>query len=257
MSPPGRPKGRIPECAARRDTSEPAGPPWATKGPLRFRGRIPANAARRYPSDRPGTPRPRAGCRAVKLALAALPALALCACAGLSERGEPAAYAIDPTHTFVSFEVAHFGTSTSRGRFDRTQGTVQLDRAGRAGRVEIGIATASVSTGVPALDGRLRGPDFLDSAAYPDATFVGEDFVFNGNQVSEVAGRLTLLGKTLPLTLKASHFNCYLNPLLLREICGGDFEATLLRSRWGLDYGLNIGIPDAVRLRVQVEAVRQ
>lgn len=184
-------------------------------------------------------------------------ALALAACASACAHVEPASYAIDPTHTFVSFEVAHFGTSTSRGRFERTRGSVWLDRAGRSGRVEISIATASVSTGVAALDNRLRGPECLASEAWPSATFVAERFTFAGDTVTAVEGSLSLRGKTLPLTLKASNFNCTLNPLLLREACGGDFEATLQRSRWGMDCARDIGIPDSVRLLVQVEAIRQ
>jgi len=186
-----------------------------------------------------------------RLALAAGVALVACQCA----RAGPAVYAIDPTHTFVNFEVAHFGTSTSRGRFERIQGSVQFDRAGKAGRVEIAIASASVSTGVAALDNRLRGADFLDSATYPNASFVAEGFGFAGDTVTEVAGTLTLRGMALPLTLKANNFNCYLSPLLLRETCGGNFEARLQPSRWGLAVGPVV--PDSVRLLVQVEAIRQ
>jgi polyisoprenoid-binding protein YceI len=171
-----------------------------------------------------------------------------------------AEYAIDPTHTSVTFEAAHFGTSTSRGRFERIAGSVRLDRAARTGRVEIEIATASISTGVPALDGRLRGADFLDTEAHPTARFVAERLVFEdaaaNAKIVEVPGELTLLGRTLPITLRARAFNCYLNPLLLREVCGGDFEATLERSRWGMDRAMNVA-PDTIRLLVQVEAIRQ
>jgi len=28
----------------------------------------------------------------------------------------------------------------------------------------------------------------------------------------------------MPVTLKATHYNCYLNPLIKRETCGGDFD---------------------------------
>ena len=63
-------------------------------------------------------------------------ALALFATAG-SAQAQPATYAVDPTHTFVTWEALHFGTSTSRGRFGPVAGTVVLDRA--AGR-EIGRA---------------------------------------------------------------------------------------------------------------------
>ena len=37
---------------------------------------------------------------------------------------------------------------------------------------------------------------------------------------------------------------------------GGDFEATIQRSLWGMEYGLP-GIPDDIRLLIQVEAVKQ
>ena len=38
-------------------------------------------------------------------------------------------YVIDPTHTFVTFEAKHFGTSTNRGRFDKKAGSISIDRA--------------------------------------------------------------------------------------------------------------------------------
>jgi polyisoprenoid-binding protein YceI len=75
--------------------------------------------------------------------------------------------------------------------------------------------------------------------------------------VEQVDGTLTLRDKTLPATLKATRFNCYLNPVLRREVCGGDFETTIKRSQWGIDYGLEMGVPDDVRLLIQVEAIKQ
>jgi polyisoprenoid-binding protein YceI len=166
-------------------------------------------------------------------------------------------YAIDPTHTFVIYEIGHFGTSTNRGRFDKKEGTVQFDRAAKTGKVEISFDLSGISTGVAALDKHLQGSDFFDIAKFPSARFVGDKFVFNGDKVSEVVGTLTLRGKSMPVTLKATNFNCYMNPLLKREVCGGDFETTLKRSQWGVSYGLEMGIPDDVRLLIQVEAVKQ
>lgn len=180
----------------------------------------------------------------------------IAACAAPSW-AQPATYSIDPTHTFVNFEVLHFGTSTSRGRFDRTDGTVQFDRAARTGRVEITIDTTSVSTGTAGLDRQLLGKNFFDAPQFPSAKFVADQLIFDGDKVTEVAGTLTMRGQTHPVRLKATLFNCYLNPLLRRQVCGGDFEATVQRSLWGMTWGLDLGIPDAVRLLVQVEALRQ
>ncbi len=166
-------------------------------------------------------------------------------------------YNADPTHTFVNFEVKHFATSTLRGRFDKKDGSVTVNRAANTGKVDFTIDMASVSTGVAPLDTHLKGKDFFDAAEFPSAKFVGDKFAFDGAKVTSVAGTLTLRGKSLPVTLTASNFNCYDNPMLKREVCGGDFETTLKRSDWGVSYGLNYGIPDNVRLLVQVEAVKQ
>lgn len=183
----------------------------------------------------------------------------LAAAIGLTTFGAAQAntYAIDPTHTFATYEIGHMGTSTNRGRFDRKEGSVSFDRAAKTGKVEITIDLASVNTGVAPLNKHLQSKDFFNVAEFPTAKFVGDKFSFDGDKVSAVSGTLTMRGKTAPVTLKASNFNCYTNPMLKREVCGGDFETTLKRSLWGVDYGLNFGFPDDVRLLVQVEAIKQ
>jgi len=182
---------------------------------------------------------------------------ALAAVALLAGTAHAADYAIDPTHTFVTFEIGHFGTSTNRGRFDRKEGMVQFDRAAKTGKVDITIDVASVNTGTAAFDKHLQSADLFNVAQHPKARFVSERFVFNGDKVAEVTGRLTLMGKTQPVTLKATQFNCYDNPIVKREVCGGDFETTIDRTAYGINYGVDWGFPKAVRLVIQVEAVKQ
>ena len=186
--------------------------------------------------------------------------LALAAIATLSAgaaQAESATYAIDPSHTFVTFEIGHMGTSTNRGRFDKKEGSVQLDVAGKSGKVDLTIDATSLSTGTAAFNKHLQSADFFNVEKFPTITFSADKFVFTGDKVSEVVGNLTLLGKTNPVTLKASNFNCYQNPMLKREVCGGDFDTTIQRSQWGMTWGANYGFPDAVHLIVQVEAVKQ
>jgi polyisoprenoid-binding protein YceI len=170
---------------------------------------------------------------------------------------QAASYAIDPTHTFVTFEISHFGTSTNRGRFDKKEGTVQFDRAAKTGQVEIVIDTTSINTGTVAFNTHLQSADLFDTAKYPTAKFVSSKFNFSGDKVADIAGTLTLMGKTQPVTLKATNFNCYDSPMLKREVCGGDFETTIDRTQFGMNYGIDWGFPKNVRLLVQVEAVKQ
>jgi polyisoprenoid-binding protein YceI len=176
--------------------------------------------------------------------------------AGVSQV-QAATYAVDPTHTFVTFEIGHFGTSTNRGRFDKKEGKVEFDRAGTNGNVEITIDTTSINTGTAAFNKHLQSADLFDTAKHPTAKFVADKFSFSGDKVSDVTGTLTLLGKTQPVTLKATNFNCYDSPMLKREVCGGDFETTIDRTQFGMNYGLAYGFPKEVRLVVQVEAVKQ
>lgn len=172
-------------------------------------------------------------------------------------QAQSANYAIDPTHTFVTFEISHFGASVNRARFDKKEGTVQFDRAGKTGKVEISFDATSVNSGTPAFDKHLQSADLFNAAAHPTIKFVSDKFVFKGDNVSEVTGQLTLLGKTAPITLKANQFACYQSPMLKREVCGGDFETIIDRSVFGMNYGIEWGFPKNVRLLVQVEAVKQ
>lgn len=181
----------------------------------------------------------------------------LCAFVSPRTAAEPARYRFDPTHTFVTFELLHFGTSTIRGRFGPLQGEAVLDRAQRSGRVQLAIDTAGVSTGMPAFDARLREADMLAAQAHPRAYFVAERLdVDSAGQLRSLRGELTLRGTSLPLELKALRFNCYTSPLLRVEVCGGDFEGRIERSAAGITHSLPF-VADAVRLLVQVEAIRE
>jgi polyisoprenoid-binding protein YceI len=184
-----------------------------------------------------------------RIALALLLALA-----GAGAAAQAVGYRFDPAHSFVHFEVMHFGTATLRGRFGPLEGYATLDVAARQGSVSLRVPTKIVSTGLPVLDSRLRQADLFDSQAQPEAFFVAERFVFDGDRLQEVRGELTLRGINRPLTLRAQRFSCGTHPLLKRPWCGGDFEAELQRSDFGMDFGLPL-VANRVRLLVQVEAI--
>jgi polyisoprenoid-binding protein YceI len=183
-----------------------------------------------------------------------LPVATLCL-AGAAAHAQPVTYALDPEHTRVHWEVLHYGTSTLRGRFDNLQGSVTLDRAARSGDVSISVDTASVSTGVSALDRVLRGNNFFMSNKHPQAYFVARQLRLDDGRVSEVRGELTLRGVGVPLTLRALTFGCRTDNAAQRELCGGDFEGELAQSDFGMTFGLSF-TSDRVRLLVQVEGIR-
>ncbi len=188
--------------------------------------------------------------------------LALCAVASTAQAQAPAAtseltsYALDPTHTFVHWEVLHMNTSTIRGRFDRSSGSVQFDAKAQRLDLSISIDATSVNSGVRVLDTLLRGSEMLDTTASPLASFIAREARFEGDVPREVMGEFTLRGIRQPLTLKALRWNCRLNLLFLREVCGGDFEAQIERSDFGITHSA-LFVADRVRLLIQVEGIRQ
>lgn len=170
-------------------------------------------------------------------------------------QAQPTPYLLDPGHTRVHWEVMHFGTSTSRGRFDDIRGSLELDATAGTGEVSIEVRTASVNTGVLPLDGILRRSYFA-SDQHPVAYFVARGWRWQRNAPLSIRGEVTLRGVSLPISLESPQLRCYPHPQLQREVCGADLTATLRRSDFGITDGLPF-IGDAVRLVIQVEAIRQ
>ena len=171
---------------------------------------------------------------------------------------QTATYKVDTTHTRAMWEAKHFGTSTNRGQWDKTEGEILLDKAAKTGKAEIIIDMASINTGVAPFNNHLKSDAFFDVVNHPTAKFVGDKFKFEGDKVVEVAGIMTIRGKSNPAVMKAVGFNCYENPGLKREVCGGDFETVIKRSLYGVNWGLaNLATADDVKVSIQVEAIKQ
>ena len=168
----------------------------------------------------------------------------------------PETYAVDGTHTFPRFSYSHFGYSTQLSRFNKTTGTVVLDKAARTGAVDIVIDTKSVDTGYATFDEHIQGEDFLDTARYPTATFKSTKVIFDGDKPAKVEGNLTLKGVTRPVTLAVSDFKAAPHPMLKKDAIGANAWTTVKRSEFNAGkYAPNVG--DDVRIDIAIEAIRQ
>ena len=180
-------------------------------------------------------------------------------CGGLAwpAAAAPQTYTLDPEHSFVHFELMHFGTSTVRGRFGPVNGAVVIDVEAGTGSIGLRLPTASVSTGMAVFDARICEADLLACAAQPDAFFVASRLRFEGRRLAEVRAEFTLRGVSQPLSLTAQRFHCRRDEVSGRpvEVCGGDFEGEMLRGEFGATFGLPF-VGNRVRLQVQVEGRR-
>ncbi|PTU31483.1 YceI family protein [Stenotrophobium rhamnosiphilum] len=180
--------------------------------------------------------------------------LSLVFCASAS--AAPVTYNIDPTHTFPSFEADHMGgLSVWRGKFDKTSGTVTLDKAAKTGAVDIVVDATSVNYGLGIMDEKARSAELFDVAKYPTATYKGKLDGFVNGAPTKVVGNLTLHGVTKPVDLKIQSFKCIQHPMYKREVCGADALTTIKRNEFGIDAGKAWGFSMDVTLRIQVEAL--
>ena len=167
----------------------------------------------------------------------------------------PVTYEIDPTHTYPSFEADHMGISYWRGKFNKTTGTLVLDKETAAGSVDVKIDIASVDFGLDALNEQAVSPEFFDRAKFPQATYKGTLVDFVDGAPTRVLGELTLHGVTRPVELKITRFKCIPHPVSRRDLCGADASAVFKRDEFGLSAGKDYGFSMDVNLRIQMEAV--
>lgn len=190
-----------------------------------------------------------------------LQALAFVLSASLSALAAPAhaastTYAIDPDHTYPSFEADHFGgLSVWRGKFNKSSGKIVLDKQAGKGEVEVDIDMTSADFGNDKMNEAARGDMLFDAAKYPRATYRGRLAAFKDGKPGEVDGQLTLHGVTKPLKLRIQSFKCMPHPVLKRELCGADALATFERDDFGMAAGKDYGFDMTVTLRIQVEAI--
>ena len=167
----------------------------------------------------------------------------------------PVSYEIDPMHTYPSFEADHMGISYWRGKFNKTAGTLVLDKEGATGSVDVKIDISSVDFGLDAMNEHAVSPEFFDSAKYPQATYKGKLVDFVDGAPTRVVGDLTLHGVTRPVELKINRFKCIPHPMFKRDLCGADASAVFKRDEFGLSAGKDYGFSMDVNLRIQMEAV--
>lgn len=167
----------------------------------------------------------------------------------------PETYVIDPTHTYPRFEYSHFGYSRQSSRFDKTSGSITLDRVAKTGSVNVVIDATSISSGLALFNQHLQGKDFFDSARYPIITFKSDALTFLGDSLTSVQGNLTIKGITKPVTLTVTSFLCMPHPMRKKEACGANATTQIKRSDFNLGkYAPNVS--DEVMLALGIEAIK-
>jgi polyisoprenoid-binding protein YceI len=167
----------------------------------------------------------------------------------------PIKYTIDSDHTYPSFAADHMdGLSTWRGKFNKTSGTIVLDRDAQSGSLDVTVDMHSIDFGHDKLNDHAKSPEMFNADRYPTATFVGTLTNFVNGAPTTVDGALTLHGVTKPLRLKIDTFLCKPHPMTNKEVCGANASGVFNREDFGVSYGKQFGFQMNVDLNIQVEA---
>ena len=145
---------------------------------------------------------------------------------------------IDPAHTDVSFSAKHMMITTVRGKFDRVEGTLELDEdQPTRSRGEIRVGAASLSTGFEARDQHLRSADFFDVEKHEWIVVKTTSVAAADDGTYKVTADITIRGETRPVTFAVDYLGNTPGMTGARH-AGFTARAKVNRKEWGLNWNM-------------------
>lgn len=182
--------------------------------------------------------------------------------AGTATEARAQSWTIDAAHSHVGFAIKHLMIATVRGQFTDVQGTVTADESDpTTAKIDISIATKSVTTGDEKRDGHLRSPDFFDVDRYPAMTFRSRRVEAKSMKTFRVTGDLTIRDVTREVVLDVQLLGRAKDPWGKEHAA---FEASTKINRG--DYGLTwnaaleaggVLVGDEVKISIEAQLLKQ
>ncbi|QYG92690.1 YceI family protein [Iamia sp. SCSIO 61187] len=173
---------------------------------------------------------------------------------------EAGTYAVDTSHSELTFSVRHMMVSKVRGRFGDVEGTVTIAEDPLQSSVEVTIAAASVDTGTPDRDAHLTSPDFFDVEAYPHITFRSTGISDVKGDTFTLAGDLTVKDVTRPVSFTVTYNGAGKNPWG-QVVAGFEGRIEIDREDFGLTWnqaletgGVLVGKVATIDIAVEIGA---
>jgi polyisoprenoid-binding protein YceI len=173
----------------------------------------------------------------------------------------PGTYAIDASHSSVTFSARHLMVSKVRGRLAVTGGAIVVSDQPEHSSVEATIDAASVQSGDPKRDEHLRSPDFFDAENYPEISFRSLRVVNKGDGEFTLVGDLTVRNVTKPVELDGEYLGTQDSPFGDTRI-GFTAETEVNRKDWGLEWNMaletgGVLVGEKIKLTIDIEAIKQ
>jgi polyisoprenoid-binding protein YceI len=173
-----------------------------------------------------------------------------------------ARWAIDASHSSVSFSVRHMMISNVRGEFQKVAGEVVYDpKRPEAAKISVTIDVASIYTREEKREAHLRSADFFDAEKYPTITFVSKGIRRHGEGL-DIVGDLTIRDTTHEVTLAVAELSGeHTDPYGNRRV-GATAATKIRRSDFGITFNaaLETGgvlVGDEVSISLDIQLIKQ
>ena len=167
-------------------------------------------------------------------------------------------YSLDVAHSKVGFEIPHLVISSVEGRFDKFEGTLDINEKLEKSKADVKIDVTSIDTANKDRDDHLRSPDFFDVAKTPNMTFVSKK-ISGTPEALKITGDLTIKGKTKSVVLDAKYLGTVKDGYGNEKIA---FNAStkINRKDFGLTWSkaVEVGpvVGDEVTLTLKIQAAK-
>ena len=162
-------------------------------------------------------------------------------------------YALDPSHTYVTFSYLHQGLSYPLLRATRAAGELEYDADNLANSsVMVASATDSIRSNVDYFDDELSSRKFFNAEKYPHITFTSDSYQETGENQGTVRGKVTIRGITKTIELDVTFNNAIVHPASGIPVVGFSATGSLNRSDFGLERAIPL-VADAVDFQIEVE----
>jgi polyisoprenoid-binding protein YceI len=173
----------------------------------------------------------------------------------------PGSYALDQSHSYVSFTARHLMVTKVRGRIPVVAGHLVIGEDPQQSSVEASIDVSAVESGDPKRDEHLRSADFFHTANYPRVSFRSTEVEDHGNGEFTLVGDLTVRDVTRPVTLSGEFLGSQVSPWGDTRI-GFSAETEVNRKDWGLEWNValeagGVLVGDKVKLTIDAEWVKE
>ena len=205
------------------------------------------------------------------LASVSLFTLATCGSANaMIDHGEPVEvsaptgqYANDPTHTSLTWKIGHLGLSDYTARVSDVSISLDFDAENiAASSVTATIDPATFDTGYPGtdkdFDAEIASPMIMNAEAFPTITFSSTGITQTSPTTADIAGDLTLMGVTRPVTLQATYKGSTAShPFVQVPAIGFSARTVIDRTEFGSTFLSGSGLADEVEIIIQAEMIQQ